>query len=633
MASLRVKVYKLRIDNSWIDQGTGYCTYVVGSEGESDELMVRSDNDSIVLFTFKVQEKRKYQRQQGTLIVWSDEGGQDYALSFQEPEGYIENTIPHVDYQQESTEDIVLPAPEMSNLSDIATIVTGITSVQKKDCLASYIMNENYIDKLLPLFESFEDLSSTDDLHLLYTIMKAIILLNSTAIIEFIVSDGVVDGVMGILECKCICSERHHQIVTIKDEAIMTKIYQTFRIQYLKDVVLKGALNEFIAASLRSMISDNHVAIISHVQNDDELLTELFGIIQYEESDKEKKREAVHYIQQLCSLTIPTQKAYRESLYRSLAPYGLFDIFNISLNDKDVKMRAAGLSLLDSIIELDTCLVRSYIIQQTRQDTNTKHLFQVILEQFISDRDQDYKCQYATMIKTLLGLSDHMSSGVSLTSDSLSRQDQDSDGFLPVFYERYALLLLQPLLILPTETVDLSGPMKPLILSQSRTDLILYISDLLLPMVRLHGFRSKHLLFSSNCLSKVVQLYRCNRAIIKAAGLRVIKTCVELVDETYNRHIIDKNLLQSTTRLLLETHGSDNLLNSSCLSLLEFITNQSSKVLAHYVQSEFGSVLSTLTYIDTFKNLRRKYEETLGTSPLNDTEEFPPSQTKKKQRC
>jgi len=47
-----------------------------------------------------------------------------------------------------------------------------------------------------------EDLESLEDLHHLCNIMKMLILLNDTQIIEHVVSDGVVLGVVGALECK-----------------------------------------------------------------------------------------------------------------------------------------------------------------------------------------------------------------------------------------------------------------------------------------------------------------------------------------------------------------------------------------------------------------------------------------------
>ncbi|KAM0519045.1 hypothetical protein ACHAPE_004038 [Trichoderma viride] len=69
-----------------------------------------------------------------------------------------------------------------------------------REAVAKYIVSEDYIDKLIPLVEIAEDLESLPDLHRLCNIMKTILLLNDTAIIEHSVSDECLLGVVGALE-------------------------------------------------------------------------------------------------------------------------------------------------------------------------------------------------------------------------------------------------------------------------------------------------------------------------------------------------------------------------------------------------------------------------------------------------
>jgi protein phosphatase-4 regulatory subunit 3 len=71
-----------------------------------------------------------------------------------------------------------------------------------REALAKFVVVEKYIPKLLPLVEMAEDLESLPDLHRLCSIMKMLILLNDTSIIEYVVTDDVVFGVLGALECE-----------------------------------------------------------------------------------------------------------------------------------------------------------------------------------------------------------------------------------------------------------------------------------------------------------------------------------------------------------------------------------------------------------------------------------------------
>lgn len=98
---------------------------------------------------------------------------------------------------------VMLPSPELGNLPEIESMIRSASStVPGRDSLGKFVLSEDYIGKLIPLLEIAEDLESLDNLHRLCNIMKMMILLNDTLIIEHIVLDEVVLGVVGILECK-----------------------------------------------------------------------------------------------------------------------------------------------------------------------------------------------------------------------------------------------------------------------------------------------------------------------------------------------------------------------------------------------------------------------------------------------
>ena len=98
---------------------------------------------------------------------------------------------------------VLLPTPELGNLLDIEQMMRAASSTPTgRDSLTKFILNEDYIPKLLPLVSIAEDLESLTDLHRLCNIVKTIILLNDSTIIEHVVSDNCVLGVVGALECK-----------------------------------------------------------------------------------------------------------------------------------------------------------------------------------------------------------------------------------------------------------------------------------------------------------------------------------------------------------------------------------------------------------------------------------------------
>ena len=98
---------------------------------------------------------------------------------------------------------LVLPPPDISNLEEIENAMRGVASSQQgRDALAKFVISEDYVRKLIPLVEIAEDLESIKDLHYLCNITKMIILLNDSQIIDHIVNEDVVMGVVGALECQ-----------------------------------------------------------------------------------------------------------------------------------------------------------------------------------------------------------------------------------------------------------------------------------------------------------------------------------------------------------------------------------------------------------------------------------------------
>ncbi|KIY46468.1 hypothetical protein FISHEDRAFT_47252, partial [Fistulina hepatica ATCC 64428] len=84
-----LQAYQL-IGSSWVDKGTGFC---FGEVQDNDEprVLARAERDyDEVILTTTICSNDVYQRQQDTLIVWTEPDGMDYALSFQDPDGCSE---------------------------------------------------------------------------------------------------------------------------------------------------------------------------------------------------------------------------------------------------------------------------------------------------------------------------------------------------------------------------------------------------------------------------------------------------------------------------------------------------------------------------------------------------------------
>ena len=98
---------------------------------------------------------------------------------------------------------IMLPPPNLGNLFEIENHMRAANATPGgREALAKFVLAEKYVLKLIPLVEEAEDLESASDLHRLCSIMKMLILLNDNSIVEYVVTDEVILGVVGALECR-----------------------------------------------------------------------------------------------------------------------------------------------------------------------------------------------------------------------------------------------------------------------------------------------------------------------------------------------------------------------------------------------------------------------------------------------
>lgn len=186
-----------------------------------------------------------------------------------------------------------LPPPTLNNLSKILEILMktqASASPAFKEKIVSSLVKEdyNFLVKLIDLFKMSEDIENGEILHTFYSIFKTLILINDTSLYDLLFSDDFIMDLMGALEYdpelpspvlhRKFLSKQvvFKEVVPFQNKEIIAKIHQTYRIQYLKDVVLPRILDDPTFATLNSIIYFNNVEIVSHIQNDSNFLSHLY---------------------------------------------------------------------------------------------------------------------------------------------------------------------------------------------------------------------------------------------------------------------------------------------------------------------------------------------------------------------
>lgn len=391
-------------------------------------MLVRAENDGSLLLESKIQPDTAYQKQQDTLIVWSEGDNFDLALSFQEKAGcdeiwekicQVQGKDPSVDTTQDLVEEsederyedmpdsappCEMPPCEMSRLQDISEIISNCLNTQKrKEMLALVLEQENYIKKLLNLFHMCEDLDNQEGLHYLFEIFKNIFLLNRTQLFEIMFAEDTIFDVVGCLEYDPSGGppkrHRHYlkqyskfrEPIEIKNPELLAKIHQTYRVQYIQDIVLPApsVFEDAMLNSLSSFIFFNKCEIVTLIQEDEKYLDDLFALLSDINTPLDKRRDSVLFLKEFCSYAQLLQPHAKEGFYKSLISLGIFPALEIILNIPDTKIKSASIDILTTIVEYSPSLIRDYTLSQYNNQEDDQCLINIAIEQMLNDSEPE----------------------------------------------------------------------------------------------------------------------------------------------------------------------------------------------------------------------------------------------------
>uniref|UniRef100_A0A672P289 Serine/threonine-protein phosphatase 4 regulatory subunit 3 n=1 Tax=Sinocyclocheilus grahami TaxID=75366 RepID=A0A672P289_SINGR len=633
----RVKVYTLNEDRQWDDRGTGHVSsaYVERLKGMS--LLVRAESDGSLLLESKINPNTAYQKQQDTLIVWSEAENYDLALSFQEKAGcdeiwekicQVQGKDPSVDITQElideseeerfddmSSPGLELPPCELSRLEEVAELVaSSLPSPLRREKLALALENEGYIRKLLELFRVCEDLENREGLHHLYDIIKGIFLLNRTALFEVMFSEECIMDVIGCLEFDpslpqprrhrefLTTTARFKEVIPISDPELRQKIHQTYRVQYIQDMVLPtpSVFEENMLSTLHSFIFFNKVEIVGMLQDDEKFLTELFAQLTDEATDDDKRHELVNFLKEFCAFSQTLQPQNRDAFFKTLSNMGILPALEVILGMDDVQVRGAATDIFSYLVEYNPSMVREFVMQESQQNDDDILLINLIIEHMICDTDPELggAVQLMGLLRTLVDPENMLA-----TANKTEKTE-----FLSFFYKHCMHVLSAPLLANTTEEKPSKG--NRYFTNDFQTcQLLALIVELLTFCVEHHTYHIKNYIINKDILRRVLVLTASQHAFLALCALRFMRKIIGLKDEFYNRYIMRNFLFEPVVKAFLNNGSRYNLINSAIIEMFEYVRVEDVKSLTAHIIENYWKALEDVDYVQTFKGLKLRYEQ------------------------
>ena len=528
------------------------------------------------------------------------------------------------------TTSFTLNIPELGNLDEIEQNIRQASVTQGgREALAKFLLREEYLLKLIPLVEIAEDLESLSDLHRLCNIMKALILMNDNSIIEHLVDDNIIIGVVGALEYDpdfpthkanhrhyLSDASRYKEVVEIKDQNIKKKIRQTWRLQYLKDVVLARILDDPTFGVLNSLIFFNQVDIVQHLQNNTPFLKELFAIFHNDKEDSKRKEQAVHFLQQCAAIAKTLQMQSRASLLNNFISHGLFAVITFAVKHPNPSMRTTGIDILVALLDHDPNMMRGYMLKAVHEKKTP--LTDTLIDLLHAETDLGVKNQLADAIKILLdpqppsnepmgnrASSEYMTK---LSRPQLTPTQAANEQFAQENFDRSCRKLFKPL-------KDLEHQNSWEKFHFQEVSLYSYLVEILTFFVRQHSMRSRQFVATENLAPRVAQLLKVPQKPLKLTALKFFRTAISLQDQFYSQQIVKSQSFEPIINIVIETMPRDNLLNSACLELFEFIRKETIKPIVLHLGANYRQKLQDITYVDTFSSLLVRYDQLTTDKP------------------
>lgn len=352
------------------------------------------------------------------------------------------------------------------------------------------------------------------------------------------------------------------EVVPIHDEDIRFKIKQTYRLQFLKDVLAR-LLDDSTFSVFTSMIYFNQMSIVIALQNSQEYMASLFAIYK-SPSSIEQRRDGVKFVHQISLATKGFQNQQKKLTFTKLIAHGLFLQLEFALNDTNDSIRMLGTELLLTIIDLDATLIRNYV-QTPGQHAATFALMQTLVELFFRERDIGLKSQTVEALKYMLDV------GTLSLQDDMERsssQDLENDVFIASFYTNCAGKLFD---CIRDVGLDNAVFLKPLHLSTKAMYEIL--CDLLNFCVKMHGVKCRTFTIERGIWPGIAALILCPHQVIQLAALRCLKQALLLDDTTYMHYFTKASVFEAVVDVLVRMGNKNNLVNSACLEVLSLIEN------------------------------------------------------------
>ncbi len=284
-----------------------------------------------------------------------------------------------------------------------------------KENICKVIESDKLIPKMTDLFKRCEEEFYIAGLENLYAIFKNLVSMGKTQLYDILFSETCIDDIIGILEYPPGKARQHHrdfiknatlkEALPIKKEKLLQKIRQTYKVQYIHDVILPTPpiMDEMNLYSLQSFIYLNKAEIVTLIQEDVPFLKSVICQISKEDASYEEKKNSFGFLKELCAFSQCLDALKREAFFVFIVEIGILKaiahILAIETDELASKeetedtgqLQWAAVEVFAYFIEVCPNVVREFILTDHRENMSSDEtlLINLLMYQMLNDRDPE----------------------------------------------------------------------------------------------------------------------------------------------------------------------------------------------------------------------------------------------------
>ncbi|KAJ5073055.1 serine/threonine-protein phosphatase 4 regulatory subunit 3 [Anaeramoeba ignava] len=384
---------------------------------------------------------------------------------------------------------------------------------------------------------------------------------------------------------------KFHEVIRM-EEYLLDKIHYTYRLQYVRDVVLASILDPVSSQRITQIIMENYREIFNDLIEKNNLFELLNKEYNKEPKNQQTQKKVIQLLNEMSIIM-------HHIVYSSIMQISSFNrtqellvLLVQALDNEDVGIQIMSLEIINRLVLHNTVHIRMFSVGEIQR--NEKYSFFQALVKLIANQDDSNRTKFPAF-DILMDL---------LNTTTINSQI-DQENLLQVFYGNFMEDLVE-------QTLGLSSKIcsEKKTLETSKAEIVVRVCEFLSFCIFHHGFRIKNFLIRSDIALKLLPFLLFGTSFLRVSIVKFFKNYLVIEDKIFIKNTIQIHFFKYLFEIFESIHMKNNLLVSSILELFSMIYQLNISDIVSHIATSFPSFFSKFSSsFPVFQKILNRFSE------------------------